>query len=164
MTSHLVWWPAQRGDKLRNILSCFAQFVTPELVMSWAPAPLFIVLSQKSSSNRGGPRYDYPPWWWRPAQRGDKLRNNLSCIAQFVTPELVMSWAPSTLFHSERPNRGSQIYDPASLEIKSKYSKKKKFNLSTPVRALSEGGLLYIVNRVQRPGSKHRARQSLCVV
>ena len=122
MTSHLVWWPAQRGDKLRNILSCFAQFVTPELVMSWAPAPLFIVLSQKSSSNRGGPRYDYPPWWWRPAQRGDKLRNNLSCIAQFVTPELVMSWAPSTLFHSERPNRGSQIYDPASLEIKSKYS------------------------------------------
>ena len=54
--------------------------------MSWAPAPLFIVLNQKSSSNRWGPRYDYPPWWWRPTQRGDKLRNNLSCFVQFVTP------------------------------------------------------------------------------
>ena len=59
---------------------------------------------------------------------GGQLRGVTNCAIILVVlrnlspPELVMSWAPSTLFHSERPNRGSQIYDPASLEIKSKYS------------------------------------------
>ncbi len=38
-----------------------------------------------------------------------------------------------------------------ATNIETLYSKKKKFNLSTPVRALSEGGLLYIINRIQRP-------------
>ena len=42
-------------------------------------------------------------WWSSGTQRGDKLRNNLSCFVQFVTPKLVMSWAaPLLLVHSIR--------------------------------------------------------------
>ena len=67
-------------------------------------------VEETRTENREGPELSFHLTW------------ALVVLCNLSPPELVMSWAPSTLFHSERPNRGSQIYDPASLEIKSKYS------------------------------------------